>query len=288
MKRILVLLTALIFSIVVFAQGAAKADVILKLNGDELTGKVVDISDNDIKFSYTGENLVYTIKKVDIFKITFASGRIEVINKQPLPSESRSEPANNTNAASPTGQGTMESHHNKVAVLPFAFVKDGQEAVNVLSEKAQQETYAYLTKHAGIFNIIEPRTSNAVLIKAGINKENIKGYTMEDLCNLLGVEYVIEGIVMVNKGTQTNYTSNSGKINNNNSNNKSTDKNKTTYNSSSYSTSTQNFETSLNLKIYNDKGTSVFSQERKSFWSTADAYKITLEYLLKRTPLYSK
>jgi TolB-like protein len=287
MKSILSLTMLLLFSIGVFSQGAVKSDVILKLNGEELSGKVVEMTDTEVKFTYTGETLVYAIKKNDILKITFASGRIEVLNKQPLPSESKPESSGNEPVQPSQQQGAMENHRNKVAILPFAFIKDDQEAVDVMSEKAQNATYSYLTKHAGIFTIIEPRTSNALLIKAGINKENIKGYTMDDLCNLLGVEYIIEGIVMVNKGIQTNYSSNNGTLKGNN-NNKNNSNNKTTYNSSSYNSTTQNYETSLNLNIFNDKGVSVFSQERKSFWNTQDAYKATLEYLLKRTPLYSK
>ena len=95
------------FSIGVFAQDAAKADVILKLNGDELTGKISEISETEVKFSYSGETLVYAIKKVDILKITFASGRIEIINKQPLPSESKSEPAGSAPTKAIATSGTM-------------------------------------------------------------------------------------------------------------------------------------------------------------------------------------
>lgn len=47
----------------IFAQQPAKNDVILKLNGEELAGKVLKINDGDIDFSYAGETLVYNIKK---------------------------------------------------------------------------------------------------------------------------------------------------------------------------------------------------------------------------------
>lgn len=269
----------------VMAQSAAKSDVILKMNGDELSGKVIEMNDTEIKFTYAGETLVYTIKKIDILKITYASGRIEVINKQPLPSAGQTE--QQAQAAAPATNGNLESHHNKVAILPFSYLKDGELTADVLSEKVQTEAYSYLTKHAGLFAILDPRTTNALLIKAGVNKDNIKGYTMEDLCNLLGVEYVVEGIVSVNKGTQTNYQSNSGNVKTSSNNSKSNN-GKTTYSGSSSGSTMQNYETTLNLNVYNDKGNSVYSQERRSFWSSQDAYKMTLEYLLKRTPLYSK
>jgi TolB-like protein len=287
-----VLLTTLLFSIITicsFSQTKPKHDVILKLNGDELNGKVTEITDTDVKFVYDGETLVYSIKKVDILKITYASGRIEVYNKVPLPSESSSPSTPATGGETrpvSSGGGGLESHHNKVAILPFAFIRDGASASDALSEKAQTETFAFLSRHAGIFTILDPRTTNALLIKAGVTKENVKGYTMDDLCNILGVEYVVEGTVTVNQGSQTNYSSGQYRSTGNN-NNKNYDNNRRG-SSSTFSTSTQNFESSLLLSVYNDKGQSVYSQERSSFFNTQDAYKLTLEYLLKRTPLYQK
>src|ERR1700754_4805051 len=102
MKKLTLLLLSLLFIAVgMRAQQAAKNDVVLKLNGDELTGKVIKINDTDIEFAYAGETLTYTIKKSEIMKITFASGRIEVINK----------PAGN--APSSASSTSLEDHHNK-------------------------------------------------------------------------------------------------------------------------------------------------------------------------------
>jgi len=266
------------FALNVFAQ-TEKHDVILKLNGDELIGKITEITDTEVKFTYAGETLPYSIKKADILKITFASGRIEIINKQPLPSEGPKTTSGATNSSS-------ESHHNKVAILPFAFVREGQSTIDELSVKAQTECFSYLSKHAGVFTIVEPRTSNAQLLKAGVTSENIKGYTMEEICNLLGVEYVVDGLVTVDRKSASSTSSGQYKStpSNNNKNSSSTQK------TSGYSsaTTTENYQSSLLLNIYNDKGSSIFSQERKSFYTTVDAYKSALEYLLKRSPLYGK
>jgi hypothetical protein len=278
MKTLFFFLSGLLFSMNIFAQ-ADKHDVILKLNGDELNVKITEITDTEVKFTYIGETLAYTIKKADIFKITFASGRIEIINKVQSPS-----PVSGT----PSGAATSstESHHNKVAILPFAFLRDGQSTIDELSIKAQTECFSYLSKHAGVFTIIEPRTSNALLIKAGVTSENIKGYTMDEICNLLGVEYVIDGLVTVDKKSTTSTGSSQIKSTPSNSGKPSS----STQKASAYSNSTsmENYQSSLTLSIYNDKGTSVFSQERKSFFTTVDAYKSALEYLLKRSPLYGK
>ena len=278
MKTLFSFVFLALLSMNVFAQ-TEKHDVILKLNGDELVGKITEITDTEVKFTYAGETLAYAIKKADIHKITFASGRIEIINKQPLTSEASGTPSGKAASSS-------ENHHNKVAILPFAFVRDGQSTIDELSIKAQTECFSYLSKHAGVFTIIEPRTSNALLIKAGVNSENIKGYTMDEICNLLGVEYVIDGLVTVDKKSMSSTGSSQYKStpSNNGKSSSSTQK------ASAYSnsTTTENYQSSLTLSIYNDKGTSVFSQERKSFFTTVDAYKSALEYLLKRSPLYGK
>src|SRR5882762_427629 len=119
MKRALNLVLYLIISQVLFAQPSTKNDVIFKLNGDELSGKVIEISDQEVKFSYPGETLVYSIKKIDIFKITYASGRTELFNKT-LPSESKVDPSSGSKSSPPEKSG--EDHHSRVAVLPFSYI----------------------------------------------------------------------------------------------------------------------------------------------------------------------
>lgn len=273
MKKILTSLALLLVTLITFAQQPGKNDVILKLDGDELTGKVLKINDGDVEFTYAGETLVYNIKKTDIMKITFGSGRIQVFNKP-----QQTAPAQSQQASAP--QGNLQDHHNKVAILPFGFIRDGQPADG---DQIQNECYSFMSKHAGVYTILPPRTTNAQLIKAGITRETIKGYTMEDICNVLGVEYVVDGLVTMNKTTQTTTQSNSGAVKS-----KDDDGKDRKYNSYSYGTATQNFQTKLSLAIYNDKGTAVYDQDRTAFWNTQDAYSNTLEYLLKRSPLYTK
>ncbi|HZZ76764.1 MAG TPA: hypothetical protein VFE04_12580, partial [Puia sp.] len=115
------------------------------------------------------------------------------------------------------------------------------------------------------------------LYKAGIHKNNMKGYTMDDLCKTLGVEYVVEGVVTVNKSGVSSHQSKTT--------DKSGDGSKQT---SAHGTAEQEYETTVQLSIYNDKGSPVFNQDRKSILSGQGAYKSTIEYLLKRSPLYSK
>jgi hypothetical protein len=274
MKHALNIFFCLMFSFILRGQSASKVDVIFKINGDELSGKVIEMNDNDVKFSYAGETLVYTIKKTDILKITYASGRTETFNKS----------ATSGTGADVSSAGTVlpaqksaVDHQNRVAILPFSYVTDGQPAAEALGEKAQASCYSYLTKNAGSKQILDPRTTNAQLFKAGVHKDNMKGYTMDDLCNILSVEYVVEGVVTVNKsGVSSQQTKTTDKSN---------DGSKQT---SAHGTAEQEYETTVLLSIYNDRGSPVFNQDRKSILSGQGAYKNTLEYLLKRSPLYSK
>lgn len=233
------------------------------------------MSDDQIKFVYSNETVVYNIKKTEILKVTYASGRIEVFTKVALPNEAGKE------ARIPAPVASAESHHNKIAILPFVLVKDGQPTADVMGEKAQNECYDFMSKHAGVHTIMDPRTTNTLLAKAGVNKQNLSTYGMDDLCNILGVEYIVDGIVTINQGMATSIQSNYGKVS-------TTNNNSAKINGSSYTTSQQTYQTSLNLRIYNEKGENVYNQERKAFLNTQDAYITTLHYLLKRTPVYSK
>lgn len=281
MKQLFFFLAFILFSVGTKAQTDAKHDVILQLNGDELTGKVVQITDDAVKFMYAGETLEYSIKKSDILKITFGSGRIQVLNKPQLSSSSS---RNDQAPAQGGGGGALGDHHNKVAILPFGFIRDGQRAADELSNVVQNYCFTFLSKHAGVLSVIDTRTTNARLIKAGITRENIEGYTMDDICNILGAEFIVDGTVVLNKASQTSLASNSYSDKSKSNRNEQ----KSSGYSSTSATNQQNYETTINLSIYNDKGNSMFSQSRKSFFQTQDAYQNALDYVLKRSPIYSK
>ena len=189
MKLFLLFITAFI-SLSTVAQN----DVILKLNGEEMTGKVTEINDDNVKFSYKGETVSYTIKKVDIMKITFANGRVEFFNKPALPSETKEapKPAEAATAATASVAASPEAHHNRAAVLPFKFLADRQSADEEMGYKVQEETFAKLSKHAGVYKIVDPATTNAMLLKAGVTPATVRQFTPADICNILGVEYIVD------------------------------------------------------------------------------------------------
>jgi len=273
MKQLIYFLGFFFFSLQVQAQQKDKTDLVVKTNGAELRGTVKEMQDDVIRFVYKGESLVYTIKKEEIAKIIFSSGRTEVFSKP---------------AADPAPVQPMlpvQDHHNRIGILPFSFVMDGQPSNRELGQKVQNECFSMLSSHAGPYTVADINTSNALLLKAGVSPENIAGYTMDELCNILSVEYIVSGAIIMNRTSQTNYSSGSENTDYKNKNNSKSSS--YTY-GSSYSTSTQNFATTLTLNIYTDKGEAIYNKDRRSFWSSQDAYKSTLEYLLKCSPLYKK
>lgn len=277
-KAVLLLLLSVACYCTSFGQADKKHDVILKLNGDQLNGDVIEISDSVIRFTYTGEKLVYNLKRSEIQKITFASGRVENFN-----TPAAAAPASATNAPV---QKSAEERRNKVAVLPFSFVKDGQNAAPEVSDEIQNELFALLSKHAGVYTILSPRATNVQLTKAGITKATMLNYTMAEICQILGVEYIVDGMITQNRTSQTSY-GNSSYSDKTKKKDNSDDKKSSGYESNS-STSVQNYQTTMDMKIYNDKSEIIYNQNRKAFWNTEDAYKNTMEYLVKRCPLYSK
>lgn len=282
MKNIYLLITLIICSFSALGQTKAplKQDVIIKTNGEEMKGKLIQVSDSDVHFVYAGETAEYIIKKADISKITHASGRVETFSQPALPAEQRKNDQ-------VTMTATPADHHNKIAILPFSFLMDRQPGAPEIGLKAQEDTYGFLSKHAAGYTILDTRTTNALLVKAGVTHEKIMGFTMKEICDILGVEYVIDGTVMQNKGVQTSSTSESSstKVKRDGE-----DKVKGVSNyGSNYSSAAQRYDVSVSLNIYMDNNASIYNQTHKAFFSNTDgAYSSPLEYLLKRCPLYRK
>ena len=265
-----------------FAQNSTngKADIIKKNNGEELKGKIIKVTDSDVSFVYTGETAEYVIKKTEISQIVHGSGRIETFSSPNTPADTRQKDQVSMTA-------TPADHHNKIAIIPFTFLMDNQPGADAIGLKAQQDAYAILSQHSAGYTIIDPRTTNAALIKAGVTREKMIGFTMKNLCDILGVEYVIEGTVTQNKGYSTSSTSNSD-----NTKVKRNDNDKvkgvSSYGSSNSST-VQRYDVSVSLQIYMDNNASIYNENHKAFLSNTDgSYSGPLEYLLKRCPLYRK
>ena len=271
-RSVITITLTIFFSFIINAQ----SDVILKTDGQEMKGKVTRMNDTNLEFIYENETIPYTVKKNDIVKITFASGRVEFL----------------TNV---TDKLKLDDHHNKVAVLPFGYLKD-QETTNVtMQKKIQQDTYSAFKKKAINLTYQDPITTNAFLAKAGVSNNNIEGYTMGEIATILGVEYVIQGMVTIPK--TSSMTNNYATSNKKNSKDLKVDTSgkiigdiwgSSKTNTYSGGIQTQNYSTTVTVNIYTDKGENIYNKDYRSFWITKDAYKTTLAHLAKHTPLYKK
>jgi len=77
MRKLLVVIILTISFGAVMAQ-----DKIVKLNGDTITCKVSEITDDNIKYKYDGEDLLNNITKNIVQEIIFNSGRVQKFSKR--------------------------------------------------------------------------------------------------------------------------------------------------------------------------------------------------------------
>jgi TolB-like protein len=218
----------------------------------------------------------YEFNKKEIEKIEYASGRTEVITEKKAAEVSVS-PVNSK---------------NRVAVMPMIYIGDGNDdRSEEMRFQLQDIVISYLSKYAAELKLADATEINAMLLKNGINDDNIRQYTPKELAAILHVEYVIMGSVLQDNGSLVTITNNHtthrqtieqrGRrdneiriISRNNRN-------------GSYVTK-QNIQTNVSLSIYNETGEKIYSRSRQSIWTEPDAYKNALHYLLKRTPLYKR
>ncbi|MDQ8013204.1 MAG: hypothetical protein REI96_12195 [Flavobacterium nitrogenifigens] len=259
---------------------AAKEDVIIKTNGEEIKGKIIKISDEALQFVFSGESLEYTIKKSEILRIVHSSGRVEILAQT---AQTAPETQNQNSSIS----ASQADHHNKIAVLPFGFLVDQQPGSEEIGYKAQEDTYAFLMQHSAGYTVLDTHTTNSLLIKNGITRDKMRGFTMKEICDVLGVEYLVDGTITQNKAAMT--TSSSGYSDTNvkrNGNDKV--KNVNNYGTNN-SYTMQRYDVSVSLAIYMDTNASIYNQSHKAFLTSTDAsYNSPLEYLIKRCPLYRK
>ena len=78
----LTVLSFLIFFLSFSVTAQDSADTVIMMDGKERKGKVTAINDSEITFIFTGETLEYKIKRAEVNKIIFASGRTQLISKK--------------------------------------------------------------------------------------------------------------------------------------------------------------------------------------------------------------
>jgi len=253
-----------------------KEDVIYLADGTQKKGKVISITDDGIKFSYTGEDVQYELKKQALTKIVFANGREEVFANSASTAN-----MNATNGGSSTVRAST-SAGNSLAVIPFEIVSnEAGLTTDAMRREIQQSCIDALKSKGMSFQIQDPRTTNAALSKSGIAFADIANHTPDDLAKLLNVDYVVLGVYDIqNKGSMS-YGSGVVTYNDKTQDNKS----KGTAVQSNNSYTSTNYDTKVQLSIYDSNGRQLFSDTRRPFMGSLDSYKGALKTLAKRISL---
>ena len=278
-KNVFATILTLFLCVVVFAQSGKKLDKIIKRDYQIIECTVAKISDKTVEYSLPGETVVIVLDVSQIAKIDFASGRSQTFDVKP----SSSAPDN-------SGQSVVsgEFKPNTIAVLPVPYVNaDNQQGSEDMAKFAQNDLYnKLLDKSANILplTVQDLRVTNSLLHKAGIDHNNVDETPIEDLQKILGVDNIIAAKVSFTIGTgttATTYNSGNAKVSNNNK--------KVTTND--YSTTTANNQQYYYYTVYFDmykNGSKIYSQTRKPFLAVKDSWMESVQYLLKRSPIYMK
>ena len=259
-----------------FAQ--EKNDVIFMLNGETKEGKVTGIHESTIDFVYSGEDLKYELKKSDILKIIFSSGRTQIISQATTPT---------TNASTTTAA----ERKNKLAVLPFTMVSNDQGLMSeAMSGQIQHAAINSFKKNTRQIMVQDPMTTNAILLKNNLDPNSIKTMMPQKVAEILGVEFVVYGTANISfEGTRSYGTSSTTyQDKNKKDKNKEDEKSSGKEFTSNSSSTTSNYDTSIELNIFSDAGSNLYSVSRNAFGSSLDTYDGTLNYLIKRCPWGSK
>ena len=280
--KILLITIVFAFGVTTSSFAQDKADVVTMLDGQTKEGHVVAMGTDMVTFKYSGEDLEYQLKKANINKIDFASGRSEVFT--PI----KQAPISNSSVS------TSADRKNKVAVLPFEYItNDSGIMADPMHTQIQTKCIASLRENTSILlKIQDPMTTNALLAQNNISVDQLKAVSPKDLAVKLGVEYVVYGSVSVeNKGTistGSEVTTYKDKENRDYDKDHSHKKSSGTEITSGSSSTRINYDSRVDLNIYTDQGNNVYSKSKRAFGSGLDSYKSALNYLVKRTPFGSK
>ncbi len=258
---------------------AQNVDKVIMLTGETKEGKVTADSDASIKFVYKGESLEYDIKKSEISKIVFSSGRVHTVN----------DPIASTRAAI----AAPGDRKGKIAVLPVDYTSnEGNTSIESMRQRIQTDVIRSVKENTSTLQVQDPMTTSSLLAKNNIQFEQLTTVAPHDMAVMLGVEYVLYASVSVmNKGSFS-YGSGSTIYNNKKTTTDKGNKAITKNTGSDYkidnSTTMVEYDTHVNLSMYNDQGVNVYIESREAFGSGLDAYLATLKYLIKRCPFGAK
>lgn len=277
------------FSSIIYSQSKVeKLDKIITKDYTIIECSISKISDAAIEYSLKGEKLINIIETSKVAKIEFANGRIQefkieeknVSIEQEKPLEEAVAEKGNTTIKTPMKKNT-------IAVLPIPFVNTETLATSAeMAKFAQNDVYSKLIERsANIFplTVQDLRVTNSLLRKAGIDYSNIDEVMIEDLQEILGVDHIVAAkvsYVMTINETNMGYGNTTVKK-------KSDSKAKVDDFNISTSTENKKFDYTVYFDIYKNLD-KIYTQSRQPFLNEKDSWMDSMQYLLKRCPIYTK
>ncbi len=257
-----------------------KTDRIIRKDFVVIDCTITKMTDNFVEYSLPNETLVTELDLSKVGRIEFASGRIQTFDA--APQGEQAEVVMENMGASPK----MERKQNTIAVLPVPYVNSETMASSEeVAKFAQNDIYSKLIdKSSNIFplTVQDLRTTNSLLRKAGIDYKNIDEIPIEELEDILGVDNIVAAKVsytLTENRQSSTYKSGETKYGNDKTKNQN------------YSSTTDNIEKIYKYHVYFDmyrNGTKIYTQTRQPFFSMEDSWKDAVQYLLKRSPIYTK
>jgi len=190
-------------------------------------------------------------------------------------------------------QDDAAARKGKIAVLPFEYISnDNAISPEQMGTQVQSACANSLREQASKLDVQDPMTTNALLGRNNVDASNMKTFLPNEIAELLGVEYIVYGTFsLINKGTVTTGSAvttykDEDKKKSDEAGTKKENKGSavTTTSSSSY----DNYDATVDVNIYNDQGSNVYSMSKKPFSAGLDSYNGSLDYILKRSPWGSK
>ena len=280
MKKIVTL--AMLFTVLITVAQKVKIqklDKIIKRDYSVLEGTILKMSDKNIEFTLPDEKMVNTLEISKIARIEFASGRKQTFE---LSSPDNQENENTTVAK----VQDIPILKNTIAVLPIPFVNsESLTSSEEMAKFAQSDMYSKLIeKVSNIFplTVQDLRITNNLLRKAGIDYKNVDETPIEDIEKILGVDHIIASKVSYTIDiSQEKMEYNHGEIKQSGNNTKVND----------FDISNTNIEKKFKYKVYFDiykMDSKIYTQNREPFLETKDSWMDSMQYLLKRCPIYTK
>lgn len=285
MKKVSVLLMLLSFCLLGFSQTKKPLiDKIFLKDYTVLEVEITKVSEKQIEYTFPNEKLINVIETIKVAKIQFSNGRVQSFLELKPENEN---PTLAPKADKPEELAKVEMKQNTVAVLPIPFINtETLDSSGEMAKLAQNDIYNNLLQNASSIFPLQPqdlRTTNSLLKKAGIDYTNIDEVLIEDLHKILGVDHVVASKVSYIVSIKQNSTT-QGKVDV-----KPKTDSKTRIDDFSTSTvkTEKNFEFTVYFDIYKNNS-KIYSKTRKPFFNLKDSWIDSMQYLLKRSPIYVK